>query len=66
MKNVVQDGDPSYYVEAAACRTIGAIAAANLEDKPNEEKVIKLLKSVLEEKAGWNEVVRSGAIGWFS
>ncbi|MEA5553153.1 M1 family metallopeptidase [Anabaena cylindrica UHCC 0172] len=62
VKSFVQDGDASYYVEAAACRTIGTIAAANLEDKPHEDKVIKLLKSVLEEKAGWNEVVRSGAV----
>ncbi|TAF08347.1 MAG: aminopeptidase [Nostocales cyanobacterium] len=62
VKAFVQDGDASYYVEAAACRSIGAIASANLDDKPHEEKVIKLLKSVLEEKAGWNEVVRSGAI----
>ncbi|MEA5579165.1 M1 family metallopeptidase [Anabaena sp. UHCC 0451] len=62
VKGFVQDGDASYYVEAAACHTIGVIAAANLDDKPHEEKVIKLLKSVLEEKAGWNEVVRSGAV----
>ncbi|ADI65319.1 M1 family metallopeptidase [Trichormus azollae] len=62
VKAVVQNGDPSYNVEAAACRTIGAIAAAHLEEKPHEEKVIKLLKSVLEERAGWNEVIRSGAI----
>ncbi|MEY3332429.1 MAG: hypothetical protein RLZZ176_729 [Cyanobacteriota bacterium] len=62
VKSFVQDGDESYYVEAAACRTIAAIAAANLEDKSHEDKVIKLLKSVLEERAGWNEVVRSGAI----
>ncbi|MFM7407775.1 MAG: M1 family aminopeptidase [Cuspidothrix sp.] len=62
VKSFVQDGDESYYVEATACRTIAAIAAANLEDKPHEDKVIKLLKSVLEDRAGWNEVVRSGAI----
>ncbi len=62
VKGFVQDGDRSYYVESAACTAIGAIAAAHLEEKPKEEKVIKLLKSVLEEKAGWNEVVRSGAI----
>ena len=62
VKSFVQDGDASYYVEAAACRTIAAIAAAHLEDKPHEDKVIKLLKSVLEERAGWNEVVRSGAV----
>jgi aminopeptidase N len=62
VKGFVQDGDRSYYVEAAACKTIGVIAAAHLADKPSEEKVLKLLKTVLEERAGWNEVVRSGAI----
>ncbi len=62
VKGFVQNGDESYYVEAAACKTVGAIAAAHLEDKPHEDKVIKLLRSVLEEKAGWNEVVRCGAI----
>ncbi|WP_017654628.1 M1 family metallopeptidase [Fortiea contorta] len=62
VKEIVKDGDRSYYVEAAAARAIGAISAANIEDQPKEEKAIKLLKSVLEEKAGWNEVVRSGAI----
>ncbi|WP_427160724.1 M1 family aminopeptidase [Aliinostoc sp. HNIBRCY26] len=62
VKKVVKHGDKSYYVEATACRSLGAISAANLEDKPKEEKVIKLLQSVLEERAGWNEVVRSGAV----
>ncbi|MBE9104988.1 M1 family metallopeptidase [Nostoc cf. edaphicum LEGE 07299] len=62
VRGLVQKGDPSYYVEAAASRVIGAIASANLEEKPKEDKVLKLLKGVLEEKAGWNEVVRSGAI----
>jgi aminopeptidase N len=62
LKSVVQEGDASYYVRAAACRSIGAIVAATGEEKPKEEKVIKVLKSVLEEKPGWNEVVRSGAI----
>lgn len=66
VKSFVQDGDASYYVEAAACRTIAAIAAAHLEDKPHEDKVINLLKSVLEERAGWNEVVRSGAVAGLS
>ncbi|MBN4001005.1 M1 family metallopeptidase [Nostoc sp. LPT] len=62
VRGLVQKGDPSYYVEAAASRVIGAIASANSEEKPKEDKVLKLLKSVLEEKAGWNEVVRSGAV----
>ncbi|MEH2245795.1 M1 family metallopeptidase [Nostoc sp.] len=62
VRGLLQKGDPSYYVEATASRVIGAIASANLEEKPKEDKALKLLKSVLEEKAGWNEVVRSGAI----
>ncbi|MDZ8095247.1 MAG: M1 family metallopeptidase [Nostoc sp. DedQUE05] len=62
VRGLVQKGDPSYYVEAAASRVIGAIASSNLEEKPKEDKVLKLLKGVLEEKAGWNEVVRSGAV----
>ncbi|MBW4630541.1 MAG: M1 family metallopeptidase [Iphinoe sp. HA4291-MV1] len=62
LKELVEMGDPSYYVEAAAARAVGKIAAATTQEKPTEEKVIKLLRSVLEEKAGWNEVVRSGAI----
>jgi aminopeptidase N len=69
VKGLLQKGDPSYYVEAAASRVIGAIsvrgfayASANLEEKPKEDKVLKQLKGVLEEKAGWNEVVRSGAV----
>ncbi|QKQ76103.1 M1 family metallopeptidase [Nostoc sp. TCL240-02] len=62
VRGLLQKGDPSYYVEAAASRVIGAIASANLEEKPKEDKVIKQLKGILEEKAGWNEVVRSGAI----
>ncbi|BDA72735.1 peptidase M1, membrane alanine aminopeptidase [Calothrix sp. PCC 7716] len=66
LKSVVQEGDASYYVKAAACRSIGAIAGATGDEKPKEEKVIKVLKSVLEDKAGWNEVVRSGAIAGLS
>lgn len=63
VKKLLKNGDPSYYVEAAASRSLGCIASVNLGEKPREEKVIKLLKSVLEERSGWNEVVRSGAVG---
>ncbi|OLP17503.1 aminopeptidase [Leptolyngbya sp. 'hensonii'] len=66
LKPLVEEGDPSYYVEAAAARAIGAIAASTLGDKPKEEKVLKLLKLVLQERGGWNEMVRSGAIGGLS
>jgi aminopeptidase N len=62
VKEIVQGGDASYYVEAAAARSLASISTMTGDDKPKEEKVIKMLKSVLEDKAGWNEVVRSGAI----
>lgn len=53
-------GDPSYYNEAAAARSLGGMVAGNLKAKQPE--AIALLKTVLEQRAGWNEVVRSGAI----
>lgn len=66
IKPLVEKGDPSYYVESTAARAIGAIAAGKLDEKPSQSKVLKLLNSVLEERAGWNEVVRSGAIAGLS
>ena len=66
LKPLAEKGDPSYYVEASALRAMGAIATSTLTTKSKETKVIKLLKSVLKERAGWNEVVRSGAMGALS
>jgi len=66
IKPLVENGDPSYYVEASAIKAIGAIAGGTVDEKPKEEKVVKLLKSVLEQRAGWNEVVRAGAIAGLS
>ncbi len=66
VKSILKHGDPSYYVEATAARAIGAIGSAKLDDGVKEEKVLKKLTEVLETKAGWNEVVRSGAIGGLS
>ena len=61
VRELVSKGDPSYYVEAAAAHAIGAITATG-EDKTQSEQVLNLLQSVLSSRAGWNEVVRSGAI----
>ncbi|MBW4619549.1 MAG: M1 family metallopeptidase [Cyanosarcina radialis HA8281-LM2] len=60
LKQVVDRGDPSYYVESSAARVLGSLISANLRDK--EEEVLQILGHVLRTKAGWNEVVRSGAI----
>ncbi len=65
LKPIAEHGDPSYYVEAAAIRGLGSIVTGSLGES-KEEKVLKLLKSVLRERQGWNEVVRSGAIGALS
>ncbi|QKD82188.1 M1 family metallopeptidase [Thermoleptolyngbya sichuanensis A183] len=66
IKTVAEKGDPSYYVEAAALRSLGTVAASPLNGKSKEEKVIKLFREVLDTRAGWNETVRSGAIGGLS
>ncbi len=65
VKPLAEKGDPSYYVEAAALRALGSIVAGNLVEG-EEAAVLKLLKTVLEEQQGWNEVVRSGAIAALS
>ncbi len=65
IKPVVETGDPSYQVEAAACFSLGKIASAAIL-KAQEDQAIALLTQVLRERSGWNEVVRSGAINGLS
>jgi aminopeptidase N len=64
IKQVLESGDASYYTEASAARSLGGMVSGNLKNK--QEEIIALLKKVLEERSGWNEVVRSGAIGGLS
>lgn len=68
LKAVAEDGDASYYVEASAIKGLGAVAASNLSDGngKEEKKALKLFRAILDERAGWNEVVRSGAIAGLS
>ncbi len=66
LKSVAEKGDPSYYVEADAIRALGKVGAADLEGKSKDKKTLKLLESILKERQGWNEVVRSGAIAALS
>ncbi|MDJ0572477.1 MAG: M1 family metallopeptidase [Pleurocapsa sp. MO_192.B19] len=62
--NCLNQGDYSYYTEAAAARSLGGMVSGNLKAKQPE--AIALLKTILEQRAGWNEVVRSGAIAGLS
>ncbi len=66
LKGVVEKGDESYYVEASAIRSLGKIGTVTIEGKDKEKKTLKLLDTVLKEREGWNEVVRSGAIAGLS
>ena len=66
LKAAVEKGDESYVVEAAAVRSLGKVGSATIAGKDKEKKTLKLIDAVLKERAGWNEVVRSGAIAGLS
>lgn len=60
IKNIVLNGDNSYYVESSAIQALAKIVTGTLEEKQAE--VISLLEQILQEKVAWNEILRSGAI----
>lgn len=60
LKQCLQIGESSYYAEAAAASGLGSIISGHL--KAQESEAIALLKTVLEQRSGWNEIVRCGAI----
>ena len=64
LKKIALQGDISYNIEATAISNLGSIVYSNLEDK--EQKVIKIYKKILKQKAGWNERIRSAAISGLS
>ncbi|TVQ20069.1 MAG: aminopeptidase [Leptolyngbya sp. DLM2.Bin15] len=66
LKPVVEQGDASYYVEAAAMGAIAHVATSDFNGESKQDEVLALLRSVLETRAGWNETVRSGAIAGLS
>ena len=66
VKSILKQGDASYLVEASAAKALGMIGSKLPGEKPKPKKVIARLKTVLETKAGWNEVVRLGAIAGLS
>ncbi|NJK36555.1 MAG: M1 family metallopeptidase [Oscillatoriales cyanobacterium RM2_1_1] len=66
LKPILENGDASYLIEAAAASVMGEIAAGNQQETPTEAAALQLLEWVLQERQGWNEVVRSGAIAGLS
>lgn len=61
LKPIAEQGDASYFVEAAALSSLGSVAAS-FNDRPETETLLQLYRSVLAERAGWNETLRSGAV----
>ena len=64
LKQCLASGESSYYAEAAAASGLGSLISGHL--KHQEGDAIALLKNVLEQRSGWNEVVRCGAINGLS
>ena len=58
---IAEAGDASYYVEAAALQALGGLSNSPLLEK-TVSKTLELVKTVLQQRQGWNEVVRSGAM----
>ena len=66
LKTIVTQGDASYYVESSAISGLGSIASVKLDNESREEDVLALMRSILQERAGWNEVIRGGAVSGLS
>jgi len=64
IKQLLETGDASYYVEASAASSLGGMVLGNL--KGRQEDAIATLQDILKTRAGWNETVRSGAIAGLS
>jgi aminopeptidase N len=61
LQPIATQGDPSYYVEAAALSGLGKLAAS-LVDRLDTDPLLQLYRQVLTERSGWNETVRSGVM----
>jgi aminopeptidase N len=66
IKPIAEKGDASYLVEAAAISGIGSILGSSSEGESFYGEAIQLFQSVLAERQGWNETVRSSAIAGLS
>ena len=64
IKQCLETGDASYYVEASAARCLGGMVSGNLKNE--QTATINLLQNILKTRAGWNETIRSGAIAGLS
>jgi aminopeptidase N len=66
IKPIAEKGDASYLVESSAISGMGSILGSSSEGEACYDEAIQLFQSVLAERQGWNETVRSGAIAGLS
>lgn len=64
IKKIATSGDASYYVESSAIRGLGNIVSGILEEKQTE--AIAIFEDILNQKSGWNEMIRGAAISGLS
>lgn len=66
LKRIAEQGDASYYVEAAAISGLCNVASVKLDGESQEADALNLMRSILQERSGWNEVIRGGAVSGLS
>ncbi|MEN9240236.1 MAG: M1 family aminopeptidase [Thermostichales cyanobacterium SZTDM-1c_bins_54] len=61
IRQLLEQGDPSYYVESAAAAALGQLLGKDPR-QPDPQPLLELLDRVMASRAGWNEVSRSGVM----
>ncbi len=61
IRQLLEQGDPSYYVESTAAATLGQMVGQDPQ-QPDPQPLLDLLDQIMASRAGWNEVSRAGVI----
>ena len=62
LKTLAEKGDPSYLVEADALAALGQFGDLGRNGSNLEADILNLLRQALQDRSGWNEVIRAGAM----
>jgi aminopeptidase N len=61
IRQILEQGDPSYYVESTAAATLGKLLGQDPQ-RPDPQPLLDVLDQIMATRAGWNEVSRAGVI----
>ncbi len=64
LKQIALQGEATYNIEGTAISNLGGLVYNNLTEKEGE--LIGIYEQILEQKSGWNEIIRSAAISGLS